>query len=83
MLILAIPNIFTGLREPKMNEGLIVDVSINLKSIREHMMGVVLIAPPASTESKDEQSKELVQDLTSLTSAVAIVMCNPASLLDS
>ena len=66
-----------------MNEGLIVDVNINLESIREHMMGVVLVAPPATTESKEELSKDFVQDIASLTSAVAIVMRNPASLFES
>lgn len=66
-----------------MNEGLIVDVNIYLKSIWEDMMVVVLVAPPATAESNKELSKDLVQDIASLTSAVAIVMRDPASLLKS
>jgi hypothetical protein len=47
------------------------------------MMVVLLVAPPATTESKEDLSKDYVQDIASLTSAVAIVICDPASLFDS
>lgn len=46
VLILAIPSIGVRLREPEMDDGLVVNININIKTIREDMMGVVLVAPP-------------------------------------
>jgi hypothetical protein len=46
MLIFSVPGILALLWEPKMNDGLIVNVHICLKTIREAMMCVVLVTPP-------------------------------------
>ena len=46
MLELSIPDILAIFREPQVNDGLVVDVDIHLKSIREAVMSVVLVTPP-------------------------------------
>jgi hypothetical protein len=60
MLILAIPNIFTSTWEPEVNDRLVMNVDIDLKTIREYMMSVVLVTPPLSTESKKELAKDFI-----------------------
>ena len=83
MLVLAIPHIFSGWREPEMNKGLIMNVNINLKSIREYMMSVVLVAPPASTETKKELTENFIKDIAHLSSAVPVIMSEPSCLFNS
>lgn len=83
MLILTIPDILTSRWEPKMNNGLVMNVDIDLKSIREYMMCVVLVTPPTGAESKEELSEDFIKDVAGFASAVTIVMSEPTGLLDS
>jgi hypothetical protein len=46
VLELSIPDILAIFREPQVNDGLVVDVDIHLKSIGEDVMSVVLVTPP-------------------------------------
>jgi hypothetical protein len=52
MLVFAEPHVFAFLGEPEMNEGLIVNVNIDFITIREAVVGVVLVAPPFAGEAK-------------------------------
>ena len=51
MLILTVPSICFSLGEPEMNNGLVMDININIKSIREYMVSIVFVAPPSRAES--------------------------------
>jgi len=74
MLILTVPSVSLSLGEPKMDNGLVVNIHIYIKSIREDMMSIVLVAPPLRAEAEDDVSENLVQDIASLASAVTIVV---------
>ena len=47
MLILTVPSVCVSLREPEMNYRLVMYINIDIKSIREYVMGVVFVAPPS------------------------------------
>jgi hypothetical protein len=46
MLEAAIPHISSTLREPKVNEGFVVNVHVYFVPVREAVMCVVLVTPP-------------------------------------
>ncbi len=46
MLVLTIPDITVSLGKPKMNKRLVMNIHIDLKSVWEDVMSVVLMAPP-------------------------------------
>jgi hypothetical protein len=83
MLVLTVPHVFSGWWEPEMNNGLVMNVNINLKSIREYMMSVVLVAPPPRTESKKELTENFIKEEACLSSTVAVIMSEPSSLFNS
>jgi hypothetical protein len=82
MLILAVPDILALRWEPEMDDRLIMDININFKSIREYMMGVVLVAPPRRTESEKELSEKFVQVEAHFASSMSVIVTKPSSLLD-
>lgn len=83
VLILTIPDVLTCRWEPEMNYGLVMNVDIDLKSIREYMMSVVFVTPPTGAKSKEELTEDLIKDVACFASTMAIVMSEPAGLLDS
>lgn len=62
MLIFAVPGILALVWEPKMNDGLIVNIHICFKAIREAMMCIVLVTPPFCAETYEGPSNESVQE---------------------
>ena len=83
MLILAVPDILSIFREPKMDDGLIVDVDINIVPVGEAMVSVVLVAPPPGGKSEESRSHNEVQHSANGSSAVAEVVTKPSSLLET
>ena len=83
MLILAVPDILSIFREPKMDYGLIVDVDINIVPVGEAMVSVVLVAPPPGGKSEESRSHNEVQHSAHGSSAVAEVVTKPSSLLET
>lgn len=61
VLIFTIPSISIVLGEPKMNDRLVMDVNINIKTVGEHMMIIVLMAPPSGAEAQYELAKYYVE----------------------
>jgi hypothetical protein len=51
MLILAVPHILSFLGEPEVEDWLVMNINIHFIAIREAVVGVVLVAPPAGSES--------------------------------
>ena len=82
VLILTIPDILTCRREPKMNNWLVMNISIDFKSIREYMMSIVLVTPPMRAKSKEKLTEDFVKNIASFASTVSVVMSKPACLLN-
>ena len=74
MLELSIPDILAILREPQVNDRLVVDVRIHLVSIGEDVMSVVLVAPPTYGETYAHQTKGSVKKQACLAAAMPVVM---------
>ena len=54
MLILSEPRVLVFFWEPDVNKRLIVNVDINIETVREDVMSVVLMTPPLRTDSQKE-----------------------------
>jgi hypothetical protein len=74
MLILTVPSVCLCLGEPKMDDGLVVNIRVHVKSIREDMMSIVLVTPPLRAKTKDDNTENLVQHNAHFTSSVTIVV---------
>ena len=57
-----------------MNYRFIMDINIDFKSIREYMMSVVLMAPPASAKTKKHLSNDSIKNIAHFASPVTIIM---------
>ena len=74
MLILAIPIVTLLFGEPDVKERLVVNVNVNIKTIGEHMVSIVLMAPPLRTNPQDDLSEKDVENTTNLSSAMTVVV---------
>ncbi len=83
MLILAIPSVSLFFGEPEMNDRLIVNINIYIKTIGEYMMCVVLMAPPLRAKAQDDLSKNDVEEDAGFPSTVTIIMTEPSCLFYS
>ncbi len=64
MLILAEPRVLVFFWEPDVNKWFIVNVDINIETVREDVMSVVLMTPPLRTDSQKELAENNFQITT-------------------
>jgi hypothetical protein len=82
MLILSEPRVLVFFWEPDVNKRLIVNVDINIETVRKDVMSVVLMTPPLRTDSQKELAENNFQVTTNIASPVTIVMTKPSCLLN-